>query len=79
MARRRPAGEGYALNRSTLLATQRVYVIARTGSSRPSLMHLLPPGVGSVTACGIDVSNWSRAYTNQPIEQVLCLRGACRE
>lgn len=75
MARR----TAYELTERPAPARVRVYVIARTNSGRPSLQHLLPPGVGSVTACGVDVSNWSRAYTHQPIPQVLCLRGACRE
>lgn len=75
MARRR----AYELIEAPAPASSRVYVIARTGAGRPSLMHLLPPGVGSTTACGIDVSGWSRAYTHQPIREVLCLRGACRE
>lgn len=75
MARR----TAYDLTETTAPDRDRVYVIARTGAGRPSLQHLLPPGVGSVTACGINVSQWSRAYTHQPIPQVLCLRGACRE
>lgn len=57
-----------------------MYIIARTASKRPSLQHRLVLGDDTdkhVTACGIDVSMWSRAYQNKPIPQVLCIR--CRK
>ena len=56
-----------------------MYIIARTGKGRPTLQHRLIAGEdGShITACGMDVSIWSRAYSNKPIPQVLCIR--CRK
>lgn len=43
MSRRRTA---YELTETAAPARDRVYVIARTNAGRPSLQHLLPPGVG---------------------------------
>jgi len=44
MARR----TAYDLTETAAPARSRVYVIARTAAGRPSLQHLLPPGVGSI-------------------------------
>ncbi len=55
------------------------YVIARTGRGRPTLQHRLQDTEGHVhlTACGVEVDDWSRAYQASPIPQVLCIR--CRK
>lgn len=47
------------------------YVIARTGRGRPTLQHRLIVD-SDQTACGLDVTQWSRAYSAYPIAQVLC-------
>ena len=51
-----------------------VYVIARTAARRPTLQHILTPG--ETTACGLDVSGWTRAYQRERIGQIACLRCA---
>lgn len=53
------------------------YVIARTARQRPTLMHALSALHGNqpgVTKCGVNTTGWSRAYFNQPIPQVMCLK-----
>lgn len=74
MARR----QAYSLEQSPVAARERLYVVARTAGGRPTLQHLLPPGVGSVTACGVEMEEWSRAYMRAPVPEILCLRSACR-
>ena len=54
------------------------FVIARNHLGRPTLMHRLVDGQASITACGVDTSAWSRAFTRSPIEEILCKREACR-
>ena len=56
-----------------------MYVIARTGRGRPTLQHRLVENEDgtNITACGMQVDLWSRAYQNKPIPQVLCIR--CRK
>jgi hypothetical protein len=49
---------------------------ARTG--RPSVQHLLNDYQATITACGVDVSEMSRSFQNDPIESILCLKSACR-
>lgn len=52
-----------------------MYVIARTFKKRPTLMHIISDYQGSyLTVCGVVMEGWSRAYFDQPIPQVLCLR-----
>lgn len=53
-----------------------VYVLARTGSGRPSLQHRLIQGEQGeqFTACGMDTQFWSRAYQRTAITQILCKR-----
>lgn len=48
------------------------YVVARTMSKRPSLQHFTPDH--DKTACGIDISGWSRAYMKTEIKEILCLK-----
>jgi hypothetical protein len=55
-----------------------VYVIARNASGRPTLQHKLVDGQASMTCCGTDTSEWSRAFQSKRIEEILCRREACR-
>lgn len=52
------------------------YVIARTPSSRPSLMHKTREDDIGMTLCGRDITAWSRAYMGTLIPQIFCLRCA---
>lgn len=52
------------------------FMVARTGSGRPSLMHAVHIYDISTTACGLDASRWSRFYVARAIPQVLCKRCA---
>lgn len=56
-----------------------VYLIARNAGGRPTLQHLAKDGHGEITACGVNVSAWSRSFSDKPILEVLCMRDACRE
>lgn len=49
-----------------------MYIIARTRSNRPSLMHRLNVVDTSWTACGISLFGWSRAYFKVAVPEVLC-------
>ncbi len=55
-----------------------LYVTARSASGRPTLQHRLVDGQTDWMACGRRIDDWSRAYTPRKIEEVLCLRHACR-
>lgn len=50
------------------------YVIARTPSSRPTLMHALSWVDPALTRCGLDTTKWSRAYMSSPVPEILCQR-----
>lgn len=50
------------------------WIIARTKSKRPSLMHLIDTEYIYETRCGLDVYGWSRAYFNLPVPQVACMK-----
>jgi hypothetical protein len=50
-----------------------MYVVARTGKGRPTLMHIMRGGA-PVALCGVFMQGWSRAYFDQPIPQILCIR-----
>ena len=54
------------------------YVIARNKDGRPTLQHKLLDGTARHTGCGRDMSGWSRHYTNQRIETILCKQPGCR-
>lgn len=54
-----------------------IYVVARNRLGRPTLQHRLVTGTSSLTACGIDMSEWSRAFQNEPIYAILCKRSNC--
>ncbi len=47
-----------------------MYVLARTGSGRPSLQHVTEDM--DSTRCGMQISLWSRAYQSTPIKEILC-------
>lgn len=49
-----------------------MFVIARTAKGRPTLMHQLGTNTYARTACGQDVSAWSRSYHDSVIEAVFC-------
>lgn len=48
-----------------------MYIIARTATKRPTLQHKIG-GLRLLTACGLDASNWSRAYQREAIPAILC-------
>lgn len=50
------------------------YVIARNRGGRPTLQHKLLSGTSILTACGADMSEWSRAFQTDPIHALLCRR-----
>lgn len=62
------------------MATQPVFVVARSANRRPTLQHAVFPhdevnlGTFSYTACGVDIRSWSRAYTENPLHQILCVK-----
>lgn len=56
-----------------------IRLIARTSAGRPTLQHVLRGlggSAGEVTACGLEVEGWTRAYQRERIEQVECRRCA---
>ena len=55
-----------------------LFVIARNASGRPCLQHKLVDGQTERTACGRDLSNWSRELIRQRLDAILCLSKACR-
>ncbi len=52
------------------------FVVARTRRGRPTLMHELVQGSATFTLCGLSVIEWSRAYFDNTIPQIQCIR--CR-
>jgi hypothetical protein len=60
---------------------QPLYVVARNNSGRPCLIHKLVQGTSSLTACGRDMSTWSRSYLPSlpnGFEVLQCRTAACR-
>ena len=55
-----------------------VYVIARSAAGRPCLQHKLTDGQAERTACGRNVSGWSRQLMPKRLDAILCLSKACR-
>ena len=53
-----------------------MFIIARTAKGRPTLMHRLADWSWAYTACGLNIQLWSRAYTTDPISQILCKKCA---
>ena len=52
-----------------------MFIIARGANGRPTLMHRLGI-IQAFTACGVSIMGWSRAYSTEPIPQLLCKRCA---
>lgn len=48
-----------------------IYTIARTGHGRPTLQHILTDSYDK-TACGLDISTWSRSYQKYALSEILC-------
>lgn len=46
------------------------FVVARTGSGRPSLQHFTEDH--EVAICGLDMTAWSRHYTRYGFKEILC-------
>ena len=46
------------------------FVVARTSGGRPSLQHYTDDH--DSTACGRDISGWSRAYMRTKIKEIYC-------
>lgn len=55
-----------------------MYVIARTNSGRVTVLHLVGRDTGT-TACGRDVSPFSRSYTKERLEAVACKAQGCKQ
>lgn len=53
-----------------------MWVIARTATGRPTLMHQLEEDYGDRSSCGLDVTQWSRAYKAEPIKEIACIKCA---
>lgn len=49
-----------------------MFILARTAHGRPSLQHVLVEDFSDETRCGLDVSQWSRAYQATAIKEILC-------
>lgn len=54
-----------------------IFVVARNAHGRPTLQHKLIDRRTSMTACGRDISGWSRAYSAEPIQPILCKHDNC--
>lgn len=59
------------------MVLRNAYVVARGSAGRPTCQHRLKDGQATLTACGQDMSAWSRSYTNGPLEAILCKRANC--
>jgi hypothetical protein len=55
-----------------------VFVIARNSYGRACLQHKLVDGQAERTACGRDISGWSRQLMTKRLDAILCLAKACR-
>ena len=49
-----------------------MWILARTSKGRPTLMHHLGEDYGDETSCGLDVTQWSRAYRKVVIKEIAC-------
>jgi hypothetical protein len=57
------------------MVLRRTFVVARSGMRRrATLMHRLLDGQKEMTVCGVDIRLWSRSYTHQELEAILCRR-----
>lgn len=55
------------------------YVVGRGLSGRPTVQHKLVAGSAVDTTCGTDVSQYSRSYTHQVLEAILCRKPGCKQ
>lgn len=53
-----------------------VYVLARTASGRPALQHRLLQTDKDITACGLNMSRWSRVYSHTCFSSIYCKKCA---
>lgn len=56
------------------MVLENVYVIARSASGRATLQHRLLDRQTRFTRCGVDTQPWSRAFQQDPLGPLLCLR-----
>lgn len=50
------------------------YFVARGLNNQPTLMHRTTLPFGTETICGMDVSQWSRAWLERVLTPVYCLK-----
>lgn len=55
-----------------------MYVISRTTSGRVTVLHRVGKEL-HLTACGRDVSPFSRSYTKERLEAVACKAQGCKQ
>jgi hypothetical protein len=55
------------------------YVVARGVSGRPLCQHRLLAGSAVDTACGRNLSDLSRSYTNEVLDAILCRALGCKQ
>ncbi len=55
-------------------AAMKRYVIARTASKKPTLMHQINPQDTNMTVCGWDMSAWSLVYFEKAFDVLMCRR-----
>lgn len=48
------------------------FILAPNRTGRPTLMHKRDRKSFRYTACGVEMSGWSRVYMAQPILEILC-------
>lgn len=58
------------------MVLRNAYVLARGASGQATLQHKLADGQASLTLCGRDMDSWSRTYTQQKFDVILCRRCA---
>lgn len=57
-----------------------MYVVARSGQKgRPTCQHRVTDPNLRLTACGLDLTGWSRQYMEQRLDAILCRRARCQE
>lgn len=62
-----------------MVLTGDTYVVARTASGRPACQHKISLQDKDVTRCGHNMSQWSRQYTKERLDAILCKQKACHE
>jgi hypothetical protein len=56
------------------LPAPKCFVVARTGSGRPALQHVVDAIGNSDTVCGYDMTEWNRFYMATKLSVLLCLK-----